>query len=293
MTKPFDATPKDLVEQNPADWLRFAGFQPHGPVIVIDSDISTVIGAADKIIRVDEPLPWLAHIEFMSGYEKWIGLRLNRYSVMIEYRHGLPVHTILILLRPSADSSKIDGTFQRKLPDGTVYSDFRFQVIRVWELSVQALLNGGLATLPLAPLAVASETELVDVFDQMEQRLQTVTPATTAKQIRVASLALLGLRFSDNVVQQFIQRINAMDLRESSFAQILLREGRQEGLQEGLQEGRVEQSHADVLRIGTRRLGAPPDNQRIAIEAVTDLDRLQTMMDRAIDAICWEDVVAP
>ena len=58
MPQPFDATTKDLVEMHPEDWLAYLGL-PRAAVEVVDADVSTVSAAADKVLRVLEPDPWL------------------------------------------------------------------------------------------------------------------------------------------------------------------------------------------------------------------------------------------
>lgn len=283
MPKPFDVTSKDLVERSPREWLEFAGFQVRGPVRIIDSDVSTVAAAADKFILVEELLPWLAHIEFMSGYEKGIGLRLERYSVLAEYQHQLPVHSILILLRPSADGREITGINRRQLPNGQVTSEFHYQVIRVWQHSVSDFLRGGLATLPLAPLAVASEAELPDVADRMAARINQESSLEVRQHVWDTSLILLGLRFSKDVIRQLRDRIHAMDIRESSYVQLLLEEGEA--------KGRVEELQSLAIRFGSRRLGPPPENIRVAIEAINDPERLEDLVERTLDATSWESVL--
>jgi hypothetical protein len=63
MSKPFDATLKRLLEESPSDWPVLAGL-PRAPVEVIDADISTVTGAADKVLRVRGRPDWIMHVEF-------------------------------------------------------------------------------------------------------------------------------------------------------------------------------------------------------------------------------------
>ena len=64
MSKPYDATSKDLIEADPAGWVTFLGC-PVSPadVRLVDADVSTVTADADKVIRVDSPFPWLLHVE--------------------------------------------------------------------------------------------------------------------------------------------------------------------------------------------------------------------------------------
>jgi hypothetical protein len=52
--KPYDPTLKALVETEPESWPVFLG-RPRAPTEVIDADIATVSGAADKVLRVSAP----------------------------------------------------------------------------------------------------------------------------------------------------------------------------------------------------------------------------------------------
>ena len=47
----FDSSTKELVWDGPAAWLERFGIGPAGPVEVIDSDITTLTAAADKVIN--------------------------------------------------------------------------------------------------------------------------------------------------------------------------------------------------------------------------------------------------
>jgi len=70
MPKRFDATVKYLPEDYPQDWARrFGGAPKSAPVTVIDADVSVVTAAADKVLRIDEPDPWLLHFEFQARYD--------------------------------------------------------------------------------------------------------------------------------------------------------------------------------------------------------------------------------
>lgn len=60
--KPFDPTLKTMVETSPVDWVIVTN-QPPAATTVIDADIATVSGAADKVLRVDAGVPYLLHLE--------------------------------------------------------------------------------------------------------------------------------------------------------------------------------------------------------------------------------------
>src|SRR5262249_19795497 len=67
LATPFDATLKDLVERYPADWPAQLGLSASGPVDLIDADLSTITTQADKLIRVNDPEPWLLHLELQAS----------------------------------------------------------------------------------------------------------------------------------------------------------------------------------------------------------------------------------
>jgi hypothetical protein len=69
MTKPLDATLRELYEVEPPAWLEFLGIPVPDPglVAVIDSNLSTVTADSDKLIRRGGPDPLILHTEFLSG----------------------------------------------------------------------------------------------------------------------------------------------------------------------------------------------------------------------------------
>src|SRR2546423_6118170 len=114
----FDVSTKELVWDDPAAWLDGFGISPRGPVEVIDSDVTTLSAAADKVIKVSEPEPYLVNIEFQSSHEATLARTLWFRQTALDYRHNLPVLTLLILLRKEANSPSLTGSYERRMPDG-------------------------------------------------------------------------------------------------------------------------------------------------------------------------------
>lgn len=56
MSKPYDATGKDLLTSYPTDWLHFLDLPAPG-VEVIDTDLSTVTAASDRVLKVLDAEP--------------------------------------------------------------------------------------------------------------------------------------------------------------------------------------------------------------------------------------------
>src|SRR6266852_5467393 len=205
MERRFDATLKSLLEDAPDDWPRLVGVaDPH--VRVIDADISTISGAADKVLRLHGPPPSILHFEFQSGPDASIPCALNLYNSVLENWHSLPVRSVLVLLSPRADLAVVNGEYRRHLP-GTAapYRIFRYDVVRVWKLPVKPLLAGGLGTLPLAPISAVTAAELPAILGQMKRRLATQPDRGRVGRLWTAVYVLLGLRYEQAMVEQLLQ----------------------------------------------------------------------------------------
>jgi hypothetical protein len=135
LKKPYDPTTRQLFEIGPATWLRFLRVSITDPVRVrvIDSNLSTVTAGADKVLWVDEPEPWIEHVEFHAGRDADLPDRVHFYSTLLGRAHNVPVHSTIVLLRPAADGPDITGTYEMRYRDGAVYVAFRYDVLRVCE----------------------------------------------------------------------------------------------------------------------------------------------------------------
>jgi len=70
--------------------------------------------------------------------------------------------------------------------EGGEWLKFKYKVIKVWELPVESLLNGGIGTVPLAPIAAVSPEQLPEIIRRMEQRLAAEDPAE-ARELETAA----------------------------------------------------------------------------------------------------------
>jgi hypothetical protein len=58
-----------------------------------------------------------------------------------------------------------------------------------------------------------------------------------------------------------------------------------------LDEGREKQVKQDILRLGNRRFGSGSPADESALHAITDLQRLERLLDRILDASNWHDLL--
>ena len=118
MAKPFDVTTKELVEMYPEDWVQFLGL-PDAPLALADADLSTFSPEADKVVRVNDPKgAYILHIEFQASYDSTLDARILRYHVLLRERFGLPVISVVFLLRPEAEGEGVTGRIVETTPQG-------------------------------------------------------------------------------------------------------------------------------------------------------------------------------
>ena len=276
----FDVSAKEMVWEDPVGWLRGLGVGPIGPVEVIDSDITALTAAADKVIRVGGTDPFLVNIELQSSHQTELDRTLWFRQVALDYRHGLPVLTVLVLLRKEANSPSLSGTLERRTPDGRLVNRYDYQVVRLWREGPEPLLTGGVGLVPLAPLADVEPPGLPALVRRMADRINQ-EPRPRAAKLWTATFLLMGLRFPDELTTELLEGV--MSLRESTTYQAILREGRAEGRTEGRAEGRIAEAQRLLLRQGTRRFLEPGAEAVAALEAIRDIERLEALGDRILD----------
>jgi predicted transposase YdaD len=279
MSKPFDATPKGLVDLGPADWPAFLGVAAR-TVEVVDADVSTVTAAADKVLLVcADDGDRIQHLDFQSGPDASVPRRTHGYSALLEERHNLPVESVVVLLRPEANLTAINGLYQRSLPGAAApYLEFRYRVLRVWELPVQSVLAAGISVLPLAPISAVGKNELPAVIARMKERLDAEPDRATVAELWTATKVLLGLRYEADFVEQLLEGVRAM--KESTTYQAIK------------EEGRLEEVRRLLLRLGVDRFGREPAPQEQAVlEALTDPDHLENLVIRTAHVCSWAELL--
>ncbi|MBY0513823.1 MAG: hypothetical protein K2P78_07910 [Gemmataceae bacterium] len=299
MSKPYDATTKDLIETDPAGWVAFlGGTAPPDAVRLVDADVSTVSTDADKAIRVNEPVPWLLHLEIQAGRDGSLGRRLLRYNALLHHRHGLPVVSAAVLLRPAANATALTGILPMRPPVGPGW-EFRYEVVRVWEKPAAAFLDGPLGLVPFVPLADGRSLDLAALVAAMQTRLDApgLDRPLSAK-LWAASYVLMGLRYDQALIDNVLSGV--MQMEESVTYQAIIRRGLEDGMRQGLQQGLLVgtqqgatiEARKMLLIFGEKRLGTPPASAVAAVAAIGDPARLEHLAARLLDVNSWEELLA-
>jgi predicted transposase YdaD len=275
----FDPVLKTLVETSPSDWLPLLG-RRRRRISLQDADIATVIsGAADKVLRVHDDPHYLLHLDFQAGHDTAaLPARLKLYNSALEYRHDLLVLSVAVLLRPEADSPRLTGTLVRGFAGEEPLSTLRYGVLRVWQVPVEQLLNGGPGTLALAPVSDVSRKSLPEVIQRMEERLREPRLRRWAPDLWAATLLLLGLRYDREFARALLRGVLAM--KESTTYQAIL------------DEGRAEEARRLLLMLGEEKFGPADATSQATLESISEVGLLEELIKKMLQVGSWQELLA-
>lgn len=141
MSFPFDATLKDLAQVNPPGLLAAFDTTPTLPVALLNADLSTVTTAADVVLGLGDPLTEIIHLDFQASASATKQDDVVVYNALLHRQYRVPVHSIVILLRPQAAHPNLNGAVDYAARPGRGKMDFDYEVIRLWERPVEVLTS--------------------------------------------------------------------------------------------------------------------------------------------------------
>src|SRR5438132_7066498 len=152
MAGPWDSVMKRMIGANPEDFVRWLASDATF-VAALDIELKSQHIFADALLKVvKEEKPGLLHVEIQTYYDPEIQVRLLEYNLLASHQYDhLPVYSYVICLREEADVT--NPPFIRRFLNGEETHRFYYQVIRLWLIPAEALLQAdGIGLLPLVTL---------------------------------------------------------------------------------------------------------------------------------------------
>jgi hypothetical protein len=155
---------------------------------------------------------------------------------------------------------------------------------------------------------------LPDILTAVAERLRDEAAPELTKTLWTATAILTGLRYPRERVGGLIEGVANMVLgirgiEESWVYQDIFAKGRAEGEAKGRAEGEakgrtegeakgraegeVEEARKILLGLGQKTLGQPVEPMLAEIVAISDLDRLNLLLNRLLDVATWDELLAP
>src|SRR5262249_1589190 len=98
-----------------------------------------------------------------------------------------------------------------------------------------------------------------------------------------------GLRYEQALIQKLLQGVMAM--KESVTYQAIIEKGMAKGLAKGLAKGELEEARKILLLLGRSHLGEPSSEAIAAVNAVTDVQKLEELTVRLLRATSWHELL--
>ena len=282
MAMTFDATLKDMGRASPLGFLAAFDRPPTAPVRLLNVDLSTVTTAADLILGLGDPLDEIIHIDFQSSAAAWKHADVMVYNALLFAHYHVGVHTIVLLLRPEAAHSNLNGVIGYAPRPGRGSMQFAYEVVRLWERPAEELLAADLGVVPLAVLGRlpgerSLEEGLAAVAQRLVDRVTIEAPLDRAKKLLTDAFLLTGLRVRRDLAATIFRGVRVM--HESDTYLAILDEGQEKFAREA------------ILVVGEERLGPPEEAAKAVLNTIADLDRLRRMLRRAAKAVSWHEVL--
>src|SRR5947208_3616309 len=177
MATTFDATLKDMGRESPQGFLATFDQPPSLPTRLLNVDLSTVTTAADLVVGLGDPLVEIIHLDFQASAAAWKHADLMVYNALLFAHYHVPVHTIILLLRPQAAHTNMNGVISYAPRPNRGSMHFSYEIVSVWERSAEELLRADLGVLPLAmlsrlPEGMSLEDGLASVARRIAERLE-------------------------------------------------------------------------------------------------------------------------
>jgi hypothetical protein len=282
MAMTFDATLKDMGRASPHGFLATFDRPPTSPVKLLNVDLSTVTTAADLILGLGDPLAEVVHLDFQASAAAWKRADLMVYNALVFAHYHVPVHTIIILLRPQAAHGNMNGVIRYAPRPGRGSMDFSYEIVRLWERPAEEFLSADLGVTPLAmlgrlPEGLSVEDGLAVIAHRIAERLEQEAPPDQTSKLLTDAFLLTGLRVRRSVAARIFGGIRAM--YESDTYLMILEEGEEKALREL------------VLNIGEDSFGPPDESVKTSLKNIRDLDRLKRIARQTRKASSWQELI--
>jgi hypothetical protein len=282
MAMTFDATLKDMGRESPSAFLATFDQPPALPVKLLNVDLSTVTALADLILGLGDPLVEIVQLDFQSSAAAWKHADVMAYHALLFAHYHVPIHTIIVLLRPEAAHANMNGVIRYAPRPGRGSMEFSYEVVRLWERPAEELLRAELGVVPLAVLGrlpenLSLEDGLTVIVQRLVERIIKEAPLDRASKLLTDAYLLTGLRLRRDVAAHIFRGVRAMQESDTYLAI--------------LDEGQEKHARKAVILVGQEKCGSPPDEVKSRLENIRDLERLDRMLRRALTAANWDEIL--
>ena len=279
-----------MATKAPADLVKLIGSKGEFDR-VLPTDLMRIERRPDLVFKLKNP-DSILHVEIQSVRDETMDTRIRQYHVVLDdLYYPIPVHSVLILLSPKANSRKITGEVVRE------DSYFRYTVLRLWEHSIEEGLALPLSILPLAVLFGVGSEDIKEVVVRIKERVEKECPPDKQGDMYALVLFFLGSVVEFDIAMEIMKGAKGMEgsvTYQRVFDEGILKgiqQGKQQGITEGIEKGKIEEARKTLIMIAELKFSAPKASQRKRINSVSDLSKLEDLLRKVITTNSWDELL--
>ena len=285
-----DITFRRLLRGLPRPLLRLA-FPGHKiePCGTFDSSVDQPRRrTSDNLFRVrDSAGDAAVHVEIERDWRPGIPGRLFEYTTNAVVATGLPVWSVVVLLRPGGSPPSGTGEYRIRGIGGDAFV-FRYHVVPLWRLDARSMrAKLGLRGAPFCvAMRGADEAFVRTLADDVRtgRGLSSSERQTTTQLLYLVTAAILG--------DETARRIFHMEwLLEDPNVQRLIREWEDKGLAKGRDKVRADEARLLLYKVLELRAFPVTGDVRARIDGESDVARLEAWLEGAVTAGSLGDVL--
>jgi predicted transposase YdaD len=234
----YDTVSKNVIQQNPEDWIRFGlGVSDVHVIQILDTEQPTVkSNRADSFIHANvNGRHAVIHFEIQTRDSTQIPMpyRIAGYAGRCIESFRLPVYSHVIYLHPDAGRND-PGQYVQEMPGYNIL--IQYKVIRLYELEGQNVLDAKIKGLiPFAPLMKPKEnTSSEEWLRQCVQVAKSVTQNVPHQADYLTNLGILG-----GIILDY-ETIRAIILEETMQESSVIQHFTQQGIEQGMRKGTID-----------------------------------------------------
>ena len=249
----YDTISKHFIQTYPQDFIQLSLQRDDVQFLdILDTEQPTTqTHHLDSLIKVQiAGEEALVHHEFQTTTDPTMPIRMAGYIIRAIETHHLPIYSSVIYLRPNAGKND-PGHYIQNLSGHRLI--VQYSVIRLIEIEGQHILDAGHAgLLPFAPLM--KRPDEMDSEAWLQSCIDVARALPLEESIKVDILGgltiLSGLAYAPATISHILSQEGLMDaiMRESSFAQYIMKQAREEGREEGHREifAAIQKTYPDI-----------------------------------------------
>jgi len=297
MAQPIvDLVLKEMTELHPEAFIRLKFPNEKFRVITtkLDKELTIQTRRSDRVMVLQSVSgKRVVHFEFQLRYNRKVPERLFVYAGALTAKYQMKVASFLLLIKPSRLVGDF-GVYQSDLFEETV-NEFRFPVIRLWELR-EAILSGAAQYRLFAPLLLEMEPKpTITLLRQIRDILNQEPDARRRNEFFSFAAAIAKKHFDLKIIQSVFKEAKMIDvdywknlphfgeaMRANEAAAKKIAE--QKGIEKGIEKGRQTGLQEMIIEMLSVQFGNVPSKTVRAIQAIHTSNKLKTIFRRTMKA---------